>query len=102
MTRVAAVCGALPDVVAGQVEATEAFADLVLGSHVADVDRRRDLLRRVHASAGVRTRHLVQPLSAYREMGSDGDAFGAANDVFIDAGTRLGSGRSPMRCSAAA
>jgi alkylresorcinol/alkylpyrone synthase len=45
------------------------------------------LLRRFHANAGVRERHLAMPLPAYGDLAD----FGQANDVFIRVGVELGS-----------
>ena len=47
---------------------------------------RRSLMARLHASAGVATRHLALPLDAYAGL----TGFGQANDVFIDVGLQLG------------
>src|SRR4051794_41490717 len=46
---------------------------------------RRALLDRLHAAAGVRTRHLALPLEEYGRL----ESFTAANDVFLDVGTTL-------------
>src|SRR3954447_18336794 len=56
MTTIAAVCGAIPEHRYEQPDITAMFGDLL-----SDASR-VGLLRRVHASAGVRTRHLVLPL----------------------------------------
>jgi alkylresorcinol/alkylpyrone synthase len=45
-----------------------------------------ELLARLHARAGVETRHLVLPLEAYDRL----DTFGKANSVWIDAAQHLG------------
>ena len=68
-----------------QHEITAAFADLVLGAEPPGSPKRR-LLEQVHASAGVRTRHLALPLTEYAGLAG----FGAANDVFIEVGLALG------------
>lgn len=81
MTRIAAVAPVLPDHRHDQHEITELFAGLVVPS-----GERRALLERLHASAGVRQRHLSLPLEAYRTL----DGFRQANDVFIDVGSQLG------------
>jgi alkylresorcinol/alkylpyrone synthase len=85
MSAIAGVRGVLPDHVYRQEEITEVLGRVVLGSANARPEK-RNLLARLHAAAGVRTRHLVLPLEAYADLGG----FGASNDVFIDAGTRLG------------
>lgn len=82
MSHLAAVSAVLPEHQHDQQEVTDAFAAMLTRD---DADRR--LLERVHANAGVRTRHLVLPLSAYAGLGD----FGAANDVFIREGVRLGT-----------
>ncbi len=81
---IAAVRGALPGYVHAQEDVTDVLADVVLGGR--DVPQKVALLRRVHASAGVRTRHLALPLEDYLRL----DGFGAANDAFIAVGTSLG------------
>jgi alkylresorcinol/alkylpyrone synthase len=45
------------------------------------------LLRRFHANAGVRQRHLTLPIEAYADLRD----FGRSNDLFIEAAVRLGS-----------
>ncbi|MFN0283143.1 MAG: type III polyketide synthase [Kineosporiaceae bacterium] len=84
MSTIAAVRGALPGNVHTQADVTDVLADVVLGPGVAP--DRLALLRRLHGSAGVQTRHLALPLADYLEL----DGFGAANDAFIDVGTSLG------------
>ncbi|GLY95091.1 type III polyketide synthase [Actinoplanes sp. NBRC 103695] len=81
MSKIVAARVVLPEHVYRQEEVTEVLADAVLGA-----SPRRELMRRLHASAGVRTRHLALPLDRYRDLGG----FGPANDVWIDAGGRLG------------
>jgi alkylresorcinol/alkylpyrone synthase len=82
MARIAAVQGVLPPNRYPQAEITDAFARLC----VPDGASRR-LLDRLHASARVQHRNLVLPLDGYQKL----DGFGAANDVFIDAATELGT-----------
>jgi alkylresorcinol/alkylpyrone synthase len=84
MSTIAAVRGALPGHVHAQQDITEVFERVVLPDEAGG--ERRALLRRVHASAGVTTRHLALPLADYEGLGG----FGAANDAFIDVGTTLG------------
>lgn len=82
MTYLAAVTGVLPEHRHEQSEVTAAFAEMLT---TEGADRR--LMERIHANAGVSSRQLVLPLSAYAELGD----FGAANDVFIREGVRLGA-----------
>jgi alkylresorcinol/alkylpyrone synthase len=58
----------------------------MFGELLAD-PRRRPLLQRLHASAGVQTRHTVLPLDEYRALAD----FGAANDAYIAHAVDLGS-----------
>ena len=81
MTVLAAVRGALPPYRHAQADITDAVAEMTgaEGSPLA-------LLRRVHASAGVDTRHTVLPLEDYARL----DGFDDANETFIRAGLDLG------------
>lgn len=81
MTTIAGVAGVVPDHLHTQDEITDVLGEVVLGRRT----ERRALLRQVHASAGVRTRHLALPLDAYAELGD----FGATNDTFIEVGVGL-------------
>ncbi|MGX1032802.1 alkylresorcinol/alkylpyrone synthase [Streptomyces ambofaciens] len=78
---VTAVRCALPPHRYAQDELTEPIGDLCLRPG-AD----RALLRRMHASAGVRTRHLALPIEQYALLGD----FGRSNDAWIEAGLELG------------
>lgn len=80
MSRVVAVEPVLPEHVYAQETITAA-----LGPLVAPDPARAALLRRLHASTEVRSRHLVLPLEEYAGLHS----LGASNAVFIREGTRL-------------
>ncbi|ROS75303.1 type III polyketide synthase [Cellulomonas sp. PhB143] len=80
MSRVLAVGPVLPEHRSAQGAVTAA-----LGPLVTPPGRRRALMERLHASAGVETRHLVLPLEAYAGVTS----FGAANALFVREGTAL-------------
>ncbi len=71
---------------------TAAFGALV----VPDPER-RGLLERLHAAAGVRTRHLALPLEAYPAL----DGFTAANEAFVAVALEL-SEQAVRRALAAA
>ncbi|MBT2908099.1 type III polyketide synthase [Streptomyces cellulosae] len=80
MTTVAAVHTALPPHRYPQDRLTEPIGDLCLGPG-AD----RALLRRLHASAGVRTRHLALPIERYAELRD----FRESNEAWLTAGLDL-------------
>ncbi|WP_182874520.1 type III polyketide synthase [Microbispora sp. H10670] len=82
MTRIAAVHGVLPPHRHSQKEITDTLARVCLPP---GADRR--LLDRLHASARVEHRNLVQPLDRYGKL----DGFGMANDLFIEAALDLGA-----------
>ncbi|WP_405818096.1 3-oxoacyl-[acyl-carrier-protein] synthase III C-terminal domain-containing protein [Streptomyces sp. NBC_00838] len=82
MTRIAAVHGVLAPYRHTQSEITDMVAGTCLP---AGSDRR--VLDRLHASAGVRSRHMALPLDDYAKI----DGFGAANDVFIEVAGDLGA-----------
>ncbi|WTC46376.1 type III polyketide synthase [Streptomyces anthocyanicus] len=79
--RIAAVRCALPPHRYAQHELTGPIGDLCL-SPGAD----RALLHRVHASAGVRTRHLALPIERYARLGD----FGRSNGAWLETGLELG------------
>ncbi|GAB3105597.1 type III polyketide synthase [Isoptericola nanjingensis] len=80
MSRVLAVAPVLP----GPAHPQERIAEMV-APLLADAGPRRELARRLHAAAGVRTRHLALPLADYeRPFG-----FADANAVFAREGSAL-------------
>ncbi|RYV50212.1 type III polyketide synthase [Pengzhenrongella frigida] len=81
MSRIAAVTPVLPEFCYPQQEITATIGSLL----TADGSPRRAVLERLHASSGVRTRHLAMPLEDYRDL----TTFGQANDLFISLGTDL-------------
>ncbi|WP_418960491.1 type III polyketide synthase [Streptomyces tritici] len=81
MTRVLAVSTAFPPHRHMQHEITE---DLVSGLPPGSG---RDLVRRLHAAAGVESRHLALPLDRYRALGT----FGETNRLFVERATALGA-----------
>jgi alkylresorcinol/alkylpyrone synthase len=80
--RILSVRGALPPHRYTQAELTDAFADLVLVDGVGE-----GVVRRLHANAGVETRHLAVPLERYAEL----SGFTEANDTFIEVAVELGA-----------
>ena len=81
MTQIGAVRCALPAYRYRQAELTQLVAEL------SGVDpARRTLLDRLHAHAGVDTRHTVLPLPDYGALGG----IGPANDRYIELATELG------------
>jgi alkylresorcinol/alkylpyrone synthase len=81
MTRIVAVRCALPPHRHRQAELTAAFCEL------SDMEPgRRTLLERLHANAGVDTRHTVLPLAEYGKL----DGIGPTNALYIEHATALG------------
>ncbi|MFE5207302.1 type III polyketide synthase [Streptomyces sp. NPDC056600] len=80
MSTVAGVHTVLPPHAYTQEDLTEAIGDLCLAPG-AD----RALLRRLHRSSGVRTRHLALPIERYARLAD----FGESNDCWLAVGTRL-------------
>lgn len=81
MSEIAAVHTALPPHRYAQADLTEPIGDLCLPPG-AD----RAVLRRLHASAGVRTRHLALPIERYAGLRD----FGLRNDAWLAVGLELG------------
>jgi alkylresorcinol/alkylpyrone synthase len=82
VTTVVAVNGVLPDHRYPQSELTDLFARLCLPD-----DGRRGVLRRLHESAKVGTRHLALPIERYPELTD----FTAANNAFLEVAVELGT-----------
>lgn len=82
VTTVAAVHGVLPAHRYPQSELTDLFVRL----SAAD-DGHTALVRRLHGSARVATRHLALPIERYPALAD----FTAANDAFLDAAVDLGT-----------
>jgi alkylresorcinol/alkylpyrone synthase len=80
VSRIAAVATALPEHAYPQQAITDLFAPMV-----AHDPGRQALMRRMHASSHVVTRHLVLPLEQYR----DALTFGQTNDRFVTEATQL-------------
>lgn len=80
MSRIAAVAPVLPDRSYPQAEIASELA------HALATDAKgRDLLLRIHAGTGIRTRHLALPLEDYQDLRT----FTQANDAFLGIGTDL-------------
>lgn len=82
MSQIVAVHPVLPAHRYPQQQITDTFAQVCLGP-----EGKHQLLRRLHGSAMVGSRHLALPLEEYLEL----DDFGTANDKFIDAAVDLGA-----------
>ncbi|TPW77941.1 type III polyketide synthase [Schumannella soli] len=85
MSRIVAVAPVLPSHSSAQSDIT---AELVRAIGLDDPALRteRAVFERMHASAGIRTRHTVLPIESYADLGG----FDATNRVWLDAGADLG------------
>lgn len=92
MARILAVAPVLAPHAHAQAEITAAIGPLL-----APDPARRALLDRLHASAGVATRHLALRLDAYADLTS----FEAANDAFVRVGVDLADDASRAALAAA-
>ena len=84
MTQIVAVRSAFPAYRHPQANLTQAVASLAGIGAVGPGGRQRRLLERLHANAGVDTRHTVFPLAEYGALGAD------SNDRYIEEATTLG------------
>jgi alkylresorcinol/alkylpyrone synthase len=82
VSQVVSVAPAFPGHRYPQQDITDAFAAVVLPEGTD-----RGVLDRLHRATGVSHRHLALPLGDYVQLAG----FGAANDAFIEVGTRLGA-----------
>jgi alkylresorcinol/alkylpyrone synthase len=81
MTQIVAVRSAFPAYRYPQADVAQAVASL---AGIGPAGTQRALLERLHANAGVETRHTVFPLADYGALGA------AANDRYIEEATALG------------
>jgi len=75
MARILSVAPALPDHEHAQEEITAALA-----AGMTEDDRTRSVMERIHASSGIRTRHLALPLDEYRGL----SGFTETNELFVE------------------
>lgn len=80
--EILAVRGALPPHHHSQTEITDAFLQVIARG---GLDER--VLRRLHRNAGVESRNLVLPITAYGRL----ENFGQANDMFLEHAVNLGA-----------
>ena len=81
--QILSVQGTLPEHRSTQAEITAAVTHTLLRSSAVD----HELVQRLHANAGVQTRHLALPLERYGELAD----FTESNHVFIDVAVELGA-----------
>ena len=80
MSVIAGVCGALPPHRYSQRELTEFFLS------IPEFQEFEDIVRQLHASAKVNSRHLVLPMEAYPALTD----FTAGNRIFTEKAVDLG------------